>query len=121
MAKEVAPERVQEPAGASHRDQKEDEEVRCLACDHGVTRRSLRTERHGKHQHAFLNPAGVPYTIALYSDAPGTVGHGDMESHFTWFPGHAWRIVLCARCQTHLGWSFHGEAAFFGLIVERMR
>lgn len=117
MGKEVSPEKTHEPELA----ERDDAELRCAQCEHPITRASLRTERHGKHEHAFMNPSGVPYRIALYSDAPGCAAYGEMESTFSWFPGHAWRIALCARCQTHVGWSFHGDASFFGLIVERIR
>eukprot|EP00927_Polykrikos_kofoidii_P015850 TRINITY_DN1709_c0_g2_i4.p1 TRINITY_DN1709_c0_g2~~TRINITY_DN1709_c0_g2_i4.p1 ORF type:complete len:255 (+),score=42.85 TRINITY_DN1709_c0_g2_i4:69-767(+) len=41
----------------------------------------------------------------------------------SWFPGYAWSVIVCTRCNgLHLGWKFtptstQGEA-FFGLIVD---
>jgi len=41
----------------------------------------------------------------------------------SWFPGYAWSIIVCLRCEgRHLGWKFtptgpHGTA-FYALIVE---
>eukprot|EP00747_Dinoflagellata_sp_TGD_P185969 gnl/TRDRNA2_/TRDRNA2_42769_c0_seq1.p1 gnl/TRDRNA2_/TRDRNA2_42769_c0~~gnl/TRDRNA2_/TRDRNA2_42769_c0_seq1.p1 ORF type:complete len:218 (+),score=54.89 gnl/TRDRNA2_/TRDRNA2_42769_c0_seq1:43-696(+) len=42
----------------------------------------------------------------------------------SWFPGYAWSILICARCEgTHIGWKFTptaGGEAFYGLIVETL-
>lgn len=77
----------------------------------------------GRHGHAFFNPAGIAFEIRCFRTAPGTVGHGPMSSEFTWFPDHAWQIVLCAACRTHLGWRFAAAKAghqFYGLIASRL-
>jgi hypothetical protein len=41
---------------------------------------------------------------------------------FTWFPGYGWRLALCAKCNTHLGWEFRGrdEHGFLGLILSAL-
>eukprot|EP00927_Polykrikos_kofoidii_P015848 TRINITY_DN1709_c0_g2_i2.p1 TRINITY_DN1709_c0_g2~~TRINITY_DN1709_c0_g2_i2.p1 ORF type:complete len:234 (+),score=50.22 TRINITY_DN1709_c0_g2_i2:103-804(+) len=45
------------------------------------------------------------------------------DSLDSWFPGYAWSVIVCTRCNgLHLGWKFtptstQGEA-FFGLIVD---
>lgn len=42
----------------------------------------------------------------------------------SWFPGYAWSILVCTRCDgTHIGWKFTpttavGGQAFYALIVE---
>lgn len=28
------------------------------------------------------------------------------STEFSWFPGYAWQIALCKRCQIHIGWRF---------------
>ncbi|WP_309894379.1 hypothetical protein [Archangium sp.] len=38
----------------------------------------------------------------------------------SWFPGFVWEIALCAACGTHLGWCFHGESDFLGLVLDRL-
>merc|ERR1712113_1086164 len=41
----------------------------------------------------------------------------------SWFPGYAWSVLVCSRCEgTHIGWKFtptDGKGqAFYALIVE---
>jgi hypothetical protein len=31
-----------------------------------------------------------------------------------------WEFAFCAACHTHLGWAFHGEGLFFGLLLDRL-
>jgi hypothetical protein len=74
----------------------------------------------GAHEHTFMNPAGVRYTVGCYASAPGCIAEGERSAVWTWFPGYAWQIELCRSCGTHLGWSFHGASVFYGLIVDRL-
>jgi hypothetical protein len=100
---------------------REDVWVRCAACAHALTRERSRIEVDGKHVHTFVNPAGVEYTIRCFGEAPGCAGAGDESTVWTWFPGFAWRMAMCARCRAHVGWSFRREAsAFWGLIATRV-
>lgn len=40
---------------------------------------------------------------------------------YTWFPGYAWRLALCAKCGLHLGWHYRSSGDdFFGLILNRL-
>lgn len=95
--------------------------VRCRACGHLVTRVSARMEVGGVHEHERMNPAGFLYRIGCFRVAPGCVGVGGTSTHFTWFPGCAWRVAICGGCFEHLGWSFSGEGrSFYGLILERL-
>jgi hypothetical protein len=70
--------------------------------------------------HTFVNPSAIVFTIGCFSEARGCSQHGARETFFTWFPGHAWQIALCARCQAHVGWSFSGPSFFVALILERV-
>jgi hypothetical protein len=120
----VGKETAHEPERAPEREHSslDDRWLRCASCGHGLAREQARTEVQGKHVHTFVNPAGHEYTIRCFTDVPGCTGAGDESTFWTWFPGFAWRIALCAACGTHVGWSFRGEAgAFWGLVVERIR
>jgi hypothetical protein len=119
MGKETQLERrpVEEP------ELRADEEawLRCVACGHAIAREKARVEVDGRHVHTFVNPAGHEYTIRCFGEAPGCAGAGDESTFWSWFPGFAWRIALCARCGAQVGWSFRREASvFWGLIAERV-
>jgi hypothetical protein len=111
-----------EPARREERSTRDDPWLRCTACDHAIAREQARIDVQGKHVHTFVNPAGHEFTVRCFGEAPGCRGMGDESTFWTWFPGFAWRIALCAQCGTHVGWSFRGAAeAFWGLVVERVR
>lgn len=97
----------------------------CRACENPITRSSARTSVQGRHRHTFFNPHGHLFTIGCFALATGVAGVGPPSAEFSWFPGHAWQICLCDACEGHLGWHFTsgpaGEAAFFGLILDRLR
>ncbi len=95
----------------------------CATCDHGITSAASRTERSGAHAHAFANPEGQRFEIGCFAAAPGVVLVGYEILAYTWFPGFAWTVALCARCALQLGWRYRSEAGavFFGLILERLR
>jgi len=94
----------------------------CAACGQVVTRCRDRIEVGARHEHTFLNPAGLVYRIGCFARAPGVAGIGSHTEEHTWFAGCAWQVVVCRGCAEHLGWSFTGaETRFFGLIVGRLR
>jgi hypothetical protein len=31
---------------------------------------------------------------------------GAASAEYSWFPGYAWTIALCAACAVHLGWRY---------------
>jgi hypothetical protein len=100
---------------------KEERAIVCAACGHGITHRQARAEIAGAHVHTFKNPSAIDYTIGCFREAHGCQPFGEHSTVWTWFPGYAWRVALCARCGAHLGWSFHGDASvFWGLILERL-
>jgi hypothetical protein len=94
--------------------------VRCKRCNTPITNPKESFAVDGNHTHDFVNPAGLGFTIRTFREAPGATTIGDAETFFTWFPGHAWRIALCAKCGVHLGWRFESSATFYGFIVDRL-
>ncbi len=104
------------------REPKKDERLLCSACSHPITRAQARTSVDGTHEHRFTNPHGIRFHLGCYTEAPGCRPVGTATEEHTWFPGHAWRVVVCASCRQHLGWSFYSPdgGRFFGLIVGRL-
>jgi hypothetical protein len=99
-----------------------DDTVRCRACGHDVTQRSLAIAVGGAHEHTFRNPAGYSFHVVCFADAPGCAAAGAPTSEATWFAGYAWQLALCSACGEHLGWWYVGAAdAFAGLIAPRLR
>lgn len=97
-------------------------ELLCSACGRGITRPRLRIRVQGAHEHTFINPEGVIYRIGTFSAAFGAAEVGPSSTYFSWFSGHAWRVLVCLGCGVHLGWSFRSsESAFVGLILDRLR
>lgn len=101
---------------------KKDERLYCSACRYTITRKHERISVNGAHEHQFTNPQSISFRVGCYSDAPGCRHIGEATDEHTWFPGYAWRVVVCGGCQQHLGWDFHGRdtGRFFGLIVDRL-
>ena len=73
------------------------------------------------HEHVFFNPSGLAFTIRCFRQAPGCLVQGAATDAFTWFAGYHWRLALCKRCLTHLGWRFETrDDRFFALISDRL-
>ncbi|MDZ7736583.1 MAG: cereblon family protein [Gammaproteobacteria bacterium] len=70
--------------------------------------------------HTCTNPHGIIYRIGCFSAAPGCSEVGPAFSEFSWFSGYRWQVAICGNCQEHLGWHFHGEQSFYGLIHDRL-
>ncbi len=100
---------------------KKEKRLFCAACRHPVTHQDERIPVQGGHEHRFTNLHGITYHIGCYREAVGCSAVGESTAEFTWFPGYAWRIVLCANCRAHLGWRFQSGGEYFhGLIVNRL-
>lgn len=98
------------------------EAICCLACGGVVTSKDQKIQVSGSHSHTFFNPAGIVYEVGCFQRAPGCLVVGEPSAEFTWFPGHLWRLGMCRRCRTHLGWLFAmAENGFYGLILSRLR
>jgi hypothetical protein len=94
----------------------------CVDCGRLITRGEERAVVNGRHEHTSLNPHGIVYHIGCFESAPGCSPQGAVSTHWSWFPGYAWQVVLCAGCLLHLGWLFRGpEGGFYGLIINRLR
>ncbi|MCG2634962.1 MAG: cereblon family protein [Gammaproteobacteria bacterium] len=95
----------------------------CVVCSHSITSTAAVTERQGSHQHHLTNPHGLSFLLGCFSDAPGCTETGQPVAADNWFARHVWRIALCGRCHTHLGWVFYGPDSnrFFGLILNRIK
>ena len=96
--------------------------LNCAHCGRKIARCDDRIQVNDKHEHTFINPAGVIYKIGCFSSAPGAVEVGQASAEFAWFRGQLWRCVCCSDCETHLGWTFTSDASrFFGLILGELR
>lgn len=94
----------------------------CRACGHVITSDDQRVQIAGSHRHTFFNPAGIVYELGCFANAVGCSAQGEASGEFPWFSGYLWRIVLCARCGSHLGWRFESaETRFFGLILSMLQ
>jgi hypothetical protein len=111
------PERVEKHAAETVRE----ERLFCAHCQHVITHQRERCDVRGSHEHSCTNPLGLTFHIACFSRAPGCATSGGATHEHTWFPGYAWTIALCARCQTHLGWRFQAaQDEFYALVLARL-
>jgi hypothetical protein len=93
----------------------------CAACAAPITAASERIQVQGSHRHTFANPCGLVYCIGCFATAPGCIGCGRESTEFPWFAGYGWTVEVCARCRTHLGWSFRSaDHRFYGLVDDRL-
>jgi hypothetical protein len=100
---------------------KKEKRLFCAACRHPVTHQDERIPVQGAHEHRCTNPHGITYHIGCFHEAAGCTAIGEATTEYTWFPGYAWRIALCANCRAHLGWRFQSQDGYFhGLIVARL-
>ena len=116
--KDEQPTRAEDPSSGAATEERR--LVRCAKCGHALTDAKARREKDGAHRHDFVNPAGVAFRIACFRDAPGCIEVGEGETFWSWFSGYAWRHALCGKCAAHVGWSYRGTDAFWGLIVDRI-
>ncbi|MDD2464376.1 MAG: cereblon family protein [Desulfobulbus sp.] len=113
----------QEPSNQEEPAKDERHWLYCRLCSARITTQDQAININGRHQHAFFNPAGIAFEIRCFQAAPGVLPQDAPSEDFSWFPGFSWQIVLCANCQSHLGWRFlHRTAShvFFGLIDSRL-
>jgi hypothetical protein len=107
-----ADDQAQEGAGAR---------LACHRCLSTVTDGSQRITVGGAHAHHFVNPHGIEFHVGCFADAGGCVAASGASTYWSWFPGFAWQVELCAGCGEHLGWLFRSaDAVFHGLILDRL-
>ena len=97
--------------------------ILCQFCRAAITSKQDSLIVGGHHQHRFLNPNGLNYSIGCFKVAPGCDISGPAINDFTWFKHHSWQLARCSDCGEHLGWFYqHGETSqFFGLIIDKLR
>ena len=99
---------------------KEKRSLVCKACGHVITSDSARISMNGQHVHTRMNPAGFEFTFDCFREAPGCRQVGAPSYEHTWFAGYCWQIAVCGGCGEHLGWLFHNQNGFYGLIEDRL-
>jgi cereblon len=115
----VLREDAQQAGGAART---EDERVwRCARCGAEVARDRDRVPLDGSSSRVFVNPEGIEYEIAGFGEAAGCAEISEPSFYWSWFPGCAWQVSVCAACSAHLGWRFSGAASFHGLILDRIK
>ena len=114
----VERERVIKDDLAPDRAATDDRAILCACCGRVVTHASSRVRVDGKHEHVFLNPAGILFNISCWADAVGAVSEGEWTDEWSWFAPASWRYLSCAGCQSHLGWEY--DEGFVGLITNRI-
>ena len=101
----------------------EDEEyILCRQCMHVITSPAERIVVEGAHKHTFANPHGIVFEIGCFGSVIGCGYAGAPTDEFTWFKGFSWRVAVCIRCLSHLGWLFtsSGFESFHGLILDKL-
>jgi len=92
----------------------------CMLCIKKITSDKDRFVFNNKSEFQFVNPGGYFFDIITFCVADGCQEEGEPTMEFTWFPGHSWLFTFCSRCGSHLGWKYHGEFSFYGLIKSRL-
>jgi hypothetical protein len=93
----------------------------CASCRRPITSGAARIRVGDAHAHSFVNPHGLEFRIGCFGLASGLLTIGDPETFWSWFPGYAWQIEVCAACHQHLGWEFRSsDHRFHGLILDRL-
>lgn len=92
----------------------------CGRCLYPISSDAQRINIAGAHTHTCTNPHGLVYRIGCFSAAPGCTAVGPAFSEYCWFQGYRWQVGVCSNCHEHLGWLFHGDSPFYGLIHDRL-
>lgn len=105
---------------------KEEEQVyKCSACGTEITKdKFLCSVNSDSPFQSFMNPNGFYFDLITFSDCESVIDLPAATFEHTWFPGYAWRILGCAKCSQHLGWSFEAAnktpSQFYGLIRDKL-
>ena len=86
-----------------------DARVRCRACDTVLTSLGelVAMSQEGASG-MYVNPHGIVHDMITVEGVKGgrVRLEGEPETAHSWFPGYAWTVCRCARCDSHLGWRF---------------
>lgn len=55
---------------------------------------------------AYVNPGGYVHETMTVHKAQNLNLIGRPSTEHSWFPGYAWTIAQCRRCNSHMGWKF---------------
>jgi len=101
-------------------EESEEQQYRCRKCNHPIARIGdeisvgdipIETMQ--------INPHGYVHEIFTIKQVFGVIITGNPVPADSWFPGYMWRYCLCARCTSHLGWSYQPyhekNIVFFGI------
>jgi hypothetical protein len=92
----------------------------CARCGQVITHERHRTTVNGRHTHTRVNPHGFVFHFGCFAVAEGCLVRGPPTAEDSWFAGYFWEYAYCANCHAHLGWAFHGDGSFFGLMLDRL-
>ncbi len=92
----------------------------CARCGHVITHERHRASVLGRHVHTRVNPYGFVFHFGCFAEAEGCLVMGPPTSEDSWFADYSWEYAHCGACHAHLGWAFHGEGSFFGLVLDRL-
>jgi cereblon len=90
-------------------DEVEEEEyrrIRCRVCNNEVADPGDVFRAGEDAVQVFVNQAGYAHEVITVLDAWNVVISGRPTTEFSWFPGYAWRHVLCGGCGNHVGWLY---------------
>lgn len=57
-------------------------------------------------QSIYVNPDGYLHDTMTLINATNLVLVSTPSTDYSWFPGYAWSIAVCANCHKHIGWQF---------------
>ncbi|CAG4942173.1 unnamed protein product [Parnassius apollo] len=79
----------------------------CSSCMAEIARREdiFAMSSDGVHSN-YTNLGGYMHDIVTVSRASNTHLSGRPSREYSWFPGYAWTIAVCASCMAHVGWRF---------------
>jgi len=103
--------------------QLESKQIVCRQCLHIITRPKEKIQVNGSHHHTFANPHGLIFEVGCFQTAEGCGYTGQASEEYTWFRGYLWRVAVCGKCLTQLGWLFSasmGSTHFHGLILDKL-
>jgi hypothetical protein len=100
--------------------------IRCANCGELLAAPARTVSVGGTATPVFVNPAGIFFELLLLLDLTNIFVLGSPTTEASWFPGYAWRCVVCRLCVRHVGWRWDRAAAdadaptFCGLIRDRI-
>jgi hypothetical protein len=99
---------------------------RCRECGSYITDSGLTTKIHGVAEHSFVNPSGMQCDFITVAACRNVYADPQLYVEHSWFAGYGWRIAVCARCGSHLGWKYDAvknltPREFFGILIHAVQ